>query len=92
MFSKLKQIRDLRQQAKTIQNALSGESATVERDGVKIVMNGNMEITELVIAEGLTTAQTAAAAKSAVNEVIKSVQKIMARKMQEMGGIPGLSK
>jgi DNA-binding protein YbaB len=91
MFSKLKQIKDLRHQAKTMQNMLSGESATTERGGIKIVMDGNMNVTELSIAENLTREQIQSEMPKAVNDVIKSVQKIMARKMQEMGGIPGLN-
>ena len=47
MFNKLKALKDLRSQAKTMQNALAGETITVEKGGVKLVMNGNMEVTEL---------------------------------------------
>ncbi len=53
MFSKLKHLKDLRSQAKTLQGALAGESVTVEKGGIKIVMNGNMEITTLSINEDL---------------------------------------
>ncbi|OGF39800.1 hypothetical protein A2477_00895 [Candidatus Falkowbacteria bacterium RIFOXYC2_FULL_47_12] len=91
MFSKLKQIKDLRHQAKTMQNMLAGESATAERGGIKIVMDGNMNVTELAIADGLTREQIQAEMPRVVNDVIKSVQKIMAKKMQAMGGIPGFN-
>jgi DNA-binding protein YbaB len=47
MFNKLKQFKDLRSQAKTMQNALSQESVTEEKNGVKITLNGNMEIVDL---------------------------------------------
>ena len=87
MFSKLKQIRDLRQQAKTMQNMLAGESATIERGGIKIVMDGNMNVTELTIADGLTREQMQSELPRVINDAIKSVQKIMAKKMQEMGGL-----
>lgn len=87
MFEKLKQIKDLRTQAKTMQNALSGESATVEKNGINVTMNGNLEITNLVIAENLSGLQAANATREAVNEVIKKVQKIIAQKMQDMGGL-----
>ncbi len=87
MFEKLKQIKDLRTQAKTMQNALSGESATVEKNGINVTMNGNLEITNLVIAENLIGLQAANATREAVNEVIKKVQKIIAQKMQDMGGL-----
>jgi len=87
MFEKLKQIKDLRSQAKTMQNALSGESATVEKNGVSVTMNGNLEITNLSIAESLVGLQAANATRDAINEVIKKVQKIIAQKMQDMGGL-----
>jgi len=47
MFSKLKQFKDLRSQAKTMQDALGQETITEERNGVKVVMSGNMELTSL---------------------------------------------
>ncbi len=87
MFEKLKQIKDLRTQAKTMQNALSGESATVEKNGVTVTMNGNLEITNLTIADSLVGLQAANATREAINEVIKKVQKIIAQKMQDMGGL-----
>ncbi len=87
MFEKLKQIKDLRSQAKTMQNALSGESATVEKNGVSVTMNGNLEVTNLTISENLVGLQAANATREAINEVIKKVQKIIAQKMQAMGGL-----
>lgn len=87
MFEKLKQIKDLRSQAKSMQNALSGESATVEKNGVTVTMNGNLEITNLTIADSLVGLQAANATREAINEVIKKVQKIIAQKMQDMGGL-----
>lgn len=90
MFNKLKQFKDLRQQAKTMQDALSQETVTEEKNGIKVVMNGNMEITELTIAGDLSASDLAKNTKSIVNETIKKVQRLMAKKMQEMGGFPGL--
>ncbi len=87
MFEKLKQIKDLRTQAKSMQNALSGESATVEKNGVTVTMNGNLEITNLTISENLVGLQAANTTREAINEVIKKVQKIIAQKMQDMGGL-----
>ena len=90
MFNKLKQFKDLRGQAKTMQNALAQESITIEKKGIKIIMNGNMEITELNIPESLSNQEVSKYLKEAVNESIKKVQKLMATKMQEMGGLSGL--
>jgi len=90
MFNKLKQIKDLRSQAKAMQNALAGESITVEKSGVKIIMNGNLEVTSLTIAQDLTKENLQSIVKDVVNETIKKTQKLMAQKLQEMGGFPGL--
>ncbi len=90
MFNKLKQFKDLRDQAKTMQNALAGEKVTIEKKGIKLTMNGNMEIIELIIPEDLSKDDISKYMKEAVNESIKKVQKLMATKMQEMGGMSGL--
>jgi len=91
MFSKLKQIKDLRSKAKQMQNLLAGESATAERRGIKITMDGNMNVTALIIAEGTPREDIEREMPRVINDVIKEIQKIMARKMQETGGIPGLN-
>lgn len=91
MFSKLKQIRDLRSRAKQMQGLLAGESATAERAGIKITMDGNMNVTALSVAEGTSREILEQELPRVINEVIKDIQKIMARKMQEAGGIPGLN-
>jgi DNA-binding protein YbaB len=91
MFNKLKQFKDLRQQAKTIQDVLEKESITEEKNGIKVVMNGNMEITELTITSEAGKDEIARQTKAVVNDAIKKVQRLMAKKMQEMGGIPGMN-
>lgn len=74
-----------------MQNALSGESTTVEKGGVKVVMNGNMEITSISINEDLAKDSLEGILADCVNDAIKKTQRLMARKMQEMGGMPGLN-
>ena len=91
MFNKLKQFKDLRNQAKTLQNALAEESVEYEKSGVKITMNGNMEITALTINPGISSNNLEGILKDAANETIKRAQKVMAKKVQEMGGISGMS-
>jgi len=90
MFNKLKQIKDLRSQAKTMQNALAGESVTVEKNGVTLMMNGNLEVTSLVINDELNKESLERIIKDLINEAIKKTQKIMAQKLQEMGGLGNL--
>jgi DNA-binding protein YbaB len=86
MFNKLKQYKDLRDQAKTMQNTLSKENVTVEKNGVKITMDGNMEIITLELNENLNKIQLEKTLKDCINDCIKKTQRLMAQKMQEMGG------
>ncbi len=90
MFSKLKQFKELRDQAKTMQNILGQESVTVEKNGITIIMNGNMEVTSITIKEGTTIDHINNYLKDSINETIKKTQKLMAQKMQEMGGLPNI--
>jgi DNA-binding protein YbaB len=73
-----------------MQDMLSKESATSEKNGVSITMNGNMEITALSLPSDLDKTKLEAATKDCLNDVIKKTQKMMAQKMQEMGGLGGL--
>ena len=97
LFSKLNQIKDLKQQAKTLQNQLSQESVSVEKHGVTLIMDGNQKITNLDInSELLSTEQKERleeTIKDLQNEAIGKVQRLMAEKMKAMGGLnmPGIS-
>ncbi len=91
MFSKLKQFQDLRSQAKTMQNALAQETITEEKNGVKVVLNGNMEIINLSLNESLPKSSQEEILKNCLNDALKRAQRIMAKKLQDMGGIPGMN-
>ncbi len=91
MFNKLKQFKELRTQAKTMQSALAQETVTEEKNGVKLVLNGNMEVIELHLNSELAKDAQEAALKTCFNDALKRAQKLMAKKLQDMGGIPGLS-
>jgi len=91
MFSKLKQFQDLRSQAKTMQNALSQETITEEKNGVKVVLNGNLEVTILTLNETLSKSSQEDILKNCFNDAIKRAQRLMAKKLQDMGGIPGMN-
>ncbi len=90
MFNKLKHLKDLRSQAKTMQNALAAESTTIEKGGIKIIMNGNMEIISITVNENLSKDSLEGMLTDCINEAIKKTQRLMAQKMQEMGGLPSL--
>ncbi|MDP2708727.1 MAG: YbaB/EbfC family nucleoid-associated protein [bacterium] len=91
MFNKLKQFKDLRNQAKTLQAALAQESVQYEKSGINIAMNGNLEITSLTISPDITREKLPGAVTETVNETIKRAQKVMAKKVQEMGGLSGFN-
>ena len=91
MFSKLKQFKNLRSQAKTMQSALAQETVTEEKNGVKIVLNGNMEILEIKLNGELTKTAQEETVKNCLNDALKRAQRLMAKKLQDMGGIPGMN-
>ena len=90
MFNKLKHLKELRQQAKTIQNALEKETVSIEKNGIKVVINGNLEIKEIILNPEMPLKDSEKILVDCFNEAIKKTQKIMAGKMQEMGGLPNL--
>ncbi len=96
MFSKLKQIKDLRQQAKSIQSSLSQEhiEGTAAWGKIKIQMNGNQEVECVNIDQELLRSDKKAdlenGVKEAINEAVKKVHKVMAAKFRESGGLEKL--
>ncbi|HMB65426.1 MAG TPA: YbaB/EbfC family nucleoid-associated protein [Patescibacteria group bacterium] len=90
MFNKLKQYKDLRSQAKSMQDELAKETITAEKNGIKIDMDGNMKVTSVSISKELSHEQIQSSMAECINDAIKKAQKQMAQKMQEMGGMPGM--
>ncbi|MDP3995600.1 MAG: YbaB/EbfC family nucleoid-associated protein [Patescibacteria group bacterium] len=91
MFNKLKQFKDLRNQAKTLQSALAEETVEAEKGGVKIIMNGNQEITSVTVSPELLSPnkkqEIESAIKDANSAAIDKAKRVMAKKMQSMGGL-----
>lgn len=94
MFNKLKNIKDLRSQAKNIQDELAKETATAEAawGKVKVTINGNQEVLQVEIAPEMmdNKEKLEEALKEAFNSSVKKVQRAAAMKMQQMGGLQGL--
>ena len=93
MFNKLKQFKDLRSQAKQLQNKLAEETIVVENKGVKITLNGNQEILNVEIDQDWLEREKdklAETIKNTFNDAVKKVQKVMAQKMMQDGGLKGL--
>lgn len=94
MFNKIKAVKDIRQQAKQMQNALSEimEIGEGGRGAVRIAIDGNQEVSRVEITqEALANKERLEnAVKDAINDGVKKIQKQMAKKMQEMGGLDAL--
>lgn len=94
MLNKLKQFKDIRSQAKTLQNALAEETITIKESGVTLVMDGNLTIKSIDISEEMFSTnkkdKLEKAITSAFGDAMKKMQRIMAMKMKEMGGLPNI--
>jgi len=82
MFEQLKQIKKLQE----IQNALKNEKIQNERNGVKIYMNGKLEVEDVELNPSLSIDDQEKAVKDCFNDTLKKVQMVVAKKMQSMGG------
>jgi DNA-binding protein YbaB len=83
MFDKLQQLQKINE----LKNSLAQEKAEQEIQGVKVVVNGKMEIEEIQLNPDLSTEEQARILKDCVNQAMQKVQMIAARKMSEMGGL-----
>ncbi|MCC7357317.1 YbaB/EbfC family nucleoid-associated protein [Candidatus Uhrbacteria bacterium] len=92
MFNKLKQFKDIRDKAKIIQEALQGETALGSAgwgDKVKVTVNGLQQIVAVSIDADAMNDKTKLEnwIKDAANDAMQKVQKVMAHKMKDMGGM-----
>jgi DNA-binding protein YbaB len=82
MFNPFKAMQDMQgfqQKAQAMQNALSQERVTIEKNGVKITMRGD-QVVEAVEVDGVLENRIA----EAFAEAVKKTQEIAARKLLEM--------
>ncbi|MFA5135142.1 MAG: YbaB/EbfC family nucleoid-associated protein [Patescibacteria group bacterium] len=97
MFDKIKQLKELRDQAQQIRAVLAQESVSGEggHGKVTIVMNGNQEVLAVEVEPTLLNEGSKEDLQKhiaeAANDAIKKAQRVMAQKMQGMSGlgIPG---
>ena len=101
MFNKLKQIQELRKQAKELQNNLSEETIISESEGgsIKVTVDGNHKIQNIDIDNEWLNPDSKDRLENglqkAINNATDDVQKMMARKVQSgdisMPNIPGFN-
>lgn len=91
MFNKLKQFKDLRDKAKHLQAALSNEKAEGSSGWgkVKVTFDGNQHATSLTIDPSLLSDknQLEKLVLEAINDGVQNIQKVLATKMRDMGGL-----
>lgn len=91
MFSKLKQFNDLKNRAKAMQDTLAKETAvgSAAWGKVKVTMNGNIQATQVEIDDALMNdkAKLQEHLRDAINDATGAVQKIMASKLKDIGGL-----
>lgn len=94
MLNKLKQFKDIRDQAKELQKVLGEEKLTTTEGGVTLTMDGNLSIVSLSISEDLLAPSQKEKLEKhimkAYEETMKKMQRTMALKMKEMGGLPNI--
>jgi DNA-binding protein YbaB len=96
MFEKLKQFKDLRDQAKRMQEMLGQETVYHDwRGRIHLVMDGNQKVISLDINPEMMTPdkkeELQKGLQECFNEGVKKAQMAAARKMQNMGGLGGMN-
>ncbi|MFZ2804281.1 MAG: YbaB/EbfC family nucleoid-associated protein [Patescibacteria group bacterium] len=91
MFNKLKQFKDIRDKAKTIQAALADEKADGEAGWgkVKITLDGNQHAVAVSIDQSVMNDKTKLEGmiKDAINDGMQKIQKMMSTKLKDIGGL-----
>ena len=80
MFDKLKQISEL----KKLQDKMKEEKIETVQNGVKIIMNGNFEVEEIVLNEELGPEDEAKALKDCFNRAVKDIQMKIAQNFSHL--------
>ena len=76
MFDKLKQLK----QMKDLQDAAKKEKVEVDREGVKVVVNGAMQIEEVKLNSQISVEDQERILKQNINDALRSAQLSLAQK------------
>jgi len=82
MFNKLKQLMQL----KELRDSVSLVKEEVERKGIKVIVNGKMEIGEIQLNSDLSKEEQEKVSKECINEALKKAQMTVAKKISQMPG------
>lgn len=91
MFDKLKQMNDMRKQAKALQDMLAQEEiiGSSRNNYIKIVMDGNQNIKSVSVSEDILNNRILI--EDSIKQVVESLnEKLRQTMMSKMGGMGGL--
>jgi len=79
MFDKLKQLHQL----KKLKDVLEKERREVEKEGIRVVVNGKMEIEEIKLNPELSVERQEMIIKDCINSAMRQIQMEAAQKMMQ---------
>lgn len=77
MFDKINQLKKL----KEMHDIMAQEKVEIEKEGIKVILNGKLEVEEIILNPNLSKEEQENLLKQCFNEAIKKVQINIARKM-----------
>jgi DNA-binding protein YbaB len=80
MFDDLKKMKQIRE----LKKSLEKEMFESEKEGVKVIVNGNMEVEEISLNNDLEKEKQESVLKDCFNDAIKKMQRLLAEKMMRM--------
>lgn len=90
MFQKLKAFRNLRSAAKSLQQELSNEKIDLERNGIRIALDGNLDVQSLTLPPAMSHEELQRRLPEVLNQAIDKAQRAAAEKIRARGGLEGL--
>jgi DNA-binding protein YbaB len=83
MFDKLKQLKELRD----LQKSIAKETLEVEKEGVKVRLNGNIEFEYIELNGGLEKEKQERVLRDCINDAVKHMQMKLAKRMGQLSGL-----
>lgn len=80
MFENLKKLKQL----KDLQDSLEKEKIEINKSGIKIAINGKMEIEKIELNPALNKEEQEIILKEGLNEGLKKIQAVIAQKMMHL--------
>jgi DNA-binding protein YbaB len=93
IFGNLGKMGEMIKQAQQLKSEIGKARYEAEADGVKVVINGELEVLEIKLPPSLAPGKVETAVREAVNRGLKTAKNDMAQKMSKLTGgleLPGM--